>query len=165
MFGNVLAPSAGWPTSRASVQIAEAINAQAIDAPTRCASWARRSNGRAPSGAPTCSATGKIFRGSTTTAACWPFVGGFWVLLLARLGWERQAWEALEQLAAANQVDDWAFNEWFHGQTGEPQGMPGQSWNAALYVLAYRTLVSKKQPFRLDRLPSGPVSPIGLIQP
>lgn len=37
-------------------------------------------------------------------------------------------------------MNGWEFNEWFQGQTGEPMGMPRQSWNAALYILAYRTL-------------------------
>ncbi len=70
----------------------------------------------------------------------WPFVGGFWVMLLARLGKVAQAWDELERLALVNQVNSWEFNEWFQGQTGEPMGMTRQSWNAALYILAYRTL-------------------------
>jgi glycogen debranching enzyme len=70
----------------------------------------------------------------------WPFVGGAWVMLLARLGLEREAWEELERLAAVNRVNCWEFNEWFHGRSGEPMGMPGQSWNAALFILAYRAL-------------------------
>jgi hypothetical protein len=70
----------------------------------------------------------------------WPFVGGFWVMLLARLGMDKEAWSELESLARANRVNNWEFNEWFHGKTGEPMGMPGQSWNAALFILAYRTL-------------------------
>ncbi len=70
----------------------------------------------------------------------WPFVGGFWVMLLARLGREAEAWAELEKLALANRLNDWEFNEWLHGRTGEPMGMPGQSWNAALFVLAFRTL-------------------------
>ena len=51
-----------------------------------------------------------------------------------------QAWDELERLALVNQVHDWEFNEWFQGQSGEPMGMTRQSWNAALYILAYRTL-------------------------
>ena len=43
-------------------------------------------------------------------------------------------------MARANQVNDWEFNEWFQGQTGRPLGMPGQSWNAAMYLLAFRAL-------------------------
>ncbi len=70
----------------------------------------------------------------------WPFVGAFWVLLLARLGRKKEAWSELERLAEACAVGDWEFNEWFHGATGEPMGMPGQSWNAALFLLAHREL-------------------------
>ncbi len=73
----------------------------------------------------------------------WPFVGAFWVMLLARLGKEKQAWLELENLAMVNRINDWEFNEWFHGKTGEPMGMTGQSWNAALFILAYRTLIDR----------------------
>ena len=70
----------------------------------------------------------------------WPFVGGFWVLALARLGRSDLAWRALEQLAAVNALDGWRFTEWFHGKTLQPGGMAGQSWNAATLLLALRTL-------------------------
>jgi glycogen debranching enzyme len=73
----------------------------------------------------------------------WPFIGGFWVLLLARLGKTRDAWQELERLAAASRAGDWQFNEWFHGETGAPMGMAGQSWNAALFVLAYHALCDR----------------------
>ncbi|TXF11981.1 amylo-alpha-1,6-glucosidase [Pelomicrobium methylotrophicum] len=71
---------------------------------------------------------------------CWPFVGGFWVMTLAALGEKAKAQAALAQLAQANAVGGWAFNEWFHGQTGEPMGMTGQSWNAAAFLLAQASL-------------------------
>jgi hypothetical protein len=77
----------------------------------------------------------------------WPFVGGFWVMLLARLGKEKQAWAELENLALVNRVNDWEFNEWFQGQTGEPMGMARQSWNAALFIMAYRSLADKTRFF------------------
>jgi glycogen debranching enzyme len=73
----------------------------------------------------------------------WPFAGGFWILALDRLGKTEQAWEELEVLALANQVNDWEFNEWFHGTSGAPMGMAGQSWNAAMFLLAYRTLTDR----------------------
>ncbi len=76
----------------------------------------------------------------------WPFLGGFWVLALHRLGKEEQAWEELAALAAANQVNDWEFNEWFQGETGSPMGMTGQSWNAAMFLLACRTLSGATPP-------------------
>jgi hypothetical protein len=70
----------------------------------------------------------------------WPFLGGFWVLALASLGRSLEAAGALSRVARMNSVNGWAFHEWFHGRTGEPSGMPGQSWNAASYILAERSL-------------------------
>lgn len=71
----------------------------------------------------------------------WPFVGGFWVMALARLGKEALAWSELAQLAHVNALDDWRFTEWFHGRTLLPMGMAGQSWNAAAFLLARRALL------------------------
>lgn len=71
---------------------------------------------------------------------CWPFVGGFWVMALAAQGRQEQARQALQQLAAANRRNRWQFNEWFHGKSGAPRGMPGQSWNAAMFLLAHNAL-------------------------
>src|SRR5690606_32860032 len=70
----------------------------------------------------------------------WPFVGGFWVVVLSMTGERQRAERALEALAAANRLNDWQFNEWLHGKTGDPSGMAGQSWNAATYILAYHAL-------------------------
>lgn len=70
----------------------------------------------------------------------WPFVGAFCAILLAKLGKTQEAWSCLQRVALANRINDWEFNEWLHGRTGDPLGMPGQSWNAAVYVLAYHHL-------------------------
>lgn len=70
----------------------------------------------------------------------WPFVGGFWIMALKKTGLTKLAETELERLAEANKVNNWEFNEWFHGQTGKPMGMPGQSWNAGTYLLAYHYL-------------------------
>lgn len=67
----------------------------------------------------------------------WPFVGGFWVLALAARGQRSAARAALQRLAEVNQVGEWGFHEWFHGVSGEPRGMRGQSWNAAMFLLAH----------------------------
>ncbi|SNB47350.1 glycoside hydrolase 100 family protein [Geobacter sp. DSM 9736] len=75
----------------------------------------------------------------------WPFAGGFLVLLLDRLGMSRAAWHCLEGLARASSLNGWEFNEWLHGRTGEALGMPGQSWNAALYILAYQALCNSRR--------------------
>ena len=68
---------------------------------------------------------------------CWPLIGGFWVMALARFGSRRAAYQTLVRLAQANAQNNWQFNEWFHGRTGAPRGMPRQSWSAAAYLLAY----------------------------
>ncbi|WP_399696482.1 amylo-alpha-1,6-glucosidase [Xenophilus sp.] len=70
----------------------------------------------------------------------WPFVGGFWVMALARLGLAERAGSALARLAEANAQEGWRFTEWFHGRTLAPMGMAGQSWNAATFLLARRAL-------------------------
>ena len=70
----------------------------------------------------------------------WPFVGGFWVIALATAGKHRLAASELVKLARANALNDWQFNEWLHGQTGKPEGMPGQTWNAATFLLARHAL-------------------------
>jgi glycogen debranching enzyme len=73
----------------------------------------------------------------------WPFVGGFWVMALARLGMQEQAWAELDRLAQVNELDNWRFTEWFHGKTLAPMGMAGQSWNAATFLLACRAMQGK----------------------
>ena len=70
----------------------------------------------------------------------WPFVGGFWVMALARLGLHDAAEAELARLAVVNALDDWRFTEWFHGRTLAAMGMAGQSWNAATFLLARRAL-------------------------
>lgn len=73
----------------------------------------------------------------------WPFVGGFWVLALAAAGRRAPAARELAGLARANAVNDWQFNEWFHGTAGRPEGMPGQTWNAAMFLLARHGLANR----------------------
>jgi len=70
-------------------------------------------------------------------AGIWPYVGGFWVIMLHKIGQKKIAKFELEKLALANKINNWQFNEWLNGQSGQPQGMPGQSWNAATFILAY----------------------------
>jgi hypothetical protein len=74
----------------------------------------------------------------------WPMVGGFWVMALACAGMQARARAELERLAQANAVNDWQFNEWFHGVSGEPRGMPRQSWNAATFLLARRAVAGER---------------------
>lgn len=70
----------------------------------------------------------------------WPYIGGFWIMALAKAGNENFVQEELLKLAQANKINNWEFNEWFHGKTGKPMGMKGQTWNAGIFVLAYNCL-------------------------
>ena len=77
----------------------------------------------------------------------WPMVGGFWVAALVAGGRQQQAREELQKLARACAVKNWAFTEWLHGKTLAPRGMPGQSWNAAAYLMAERAVRDGAVPF------------------
>lgn len=70
----------------------------------------------------------------------WPYVGGFWVIALNKIGKKDVARKELVKLAFANKKNDWEFNEWFHARSGKPMGMPGQSWNASMFLLAFHNL-------------------------
>jgi glycogen debranching enzyme len=77
----------------------------------------------------------------------WPMVGGFWVAALVSSGRKRQAAAELVKLAHACAVKNWSFTEWLHGRTLMPRGMPGQSWNAAAYLMAERAVIDGLDPF------------------
>jgi glycogen debranching enzyme len=77
----------------------------------------------------------------------WPMVGGFWVMALVDAGRMDEARDGLLRLARACELGHWQFNEWLHGQTGRPSGMPGQSWNAAAFLLARQALTSGRSFF------------------
>ena len=49
----------------------------------------------------------------------------------------------LVKLARANQLGGWQFNEWLHGLSFEPSGMPHQSWNAASFLMARHSLANR----------------------
>ena len=64
----------------------------------------------------------------------WPFIGGFYVAALVSAGRQEAAGAALDRLALLNRKG--GFNEWYHGQTGEPMGVRGQAWSAGMYLYA-----------------------------
>jgi glycogen debranching enzyme len=66
----------------------------------------------------------------------WPMVGGFWIAALAAAGRTDLAANEIVKLARVCARRDWSFTEWFHGKTLAPRGMPGQSWNAAAFLIA-----------------------------
>ena len=70
----------------------------------------------------------------------WPFIGGFWILALVKAGQNDLARKELRRLAEINKRNNWEFNEWFNSKSYKALGMKGQSWNAAMYILAYHVV-------------------------
>jgi glycogen debranching enzyme len=77
----------------------------------------------------------------------WPMVGGFWICALAAAGRFEQARADLARMARACALRDWTFTEWLHGKTLAPRGMPGQSWNAAAFLMAEDAVKGGPSPF------------------
>jgi hypothetical protein len=81
----------------------------------------------------------------------WPMVGGFWIAALVAAGRREQAAAELVKLARACAVRGWKFTEWLHGRTLAPRGMPGQSWNAAAFLMAEHMVASGNDLFAWPR--------------
>jgi len=87
-----------------------------------------------------------------SNAGIWPFIGGFYVAALVKVGDMKKAQTELELLAQANlqtmHIRDlkgqYEFNEWLHGRTGKPGGEPYQGWSAGMYIYAYECVRQKK---------------------
>ena len=78
----------------------------------------------------------------------WPMVGGFWVAALAEVD-ATEARTELLKLARACALRNWAFTEWLHGRTLAPRGMPGQSWNAAVFLIAQNAVLRRANPLSI----------------
>ena len=65
------------------------------------------------------------------------------------MGWQQEAEEMLHALAAANRLgvrEEWEFNEWLHGETGQPMGYAYQGWSAGMYLYAYHAIATGETP-------------------
>lgn len=79
----------------------------------------------------------------------WPWVGGLYVAALVKAGRLDQARDVLHRLALTNKMgkeDEWEFNEWFHGISGEPKGAKNQAWSAGMYIYAYICVKEGREP-------------------
>ena len=136
VFGNILACLAGLPRRAKQQRIVDALIARRANHPLPVRSVLAPIRRTSCLWRPYMARHGQNLPHQYHNGGIWPFVAGFWVLLLLKLGKKKQAARELERYAAACSVDDWAFNEWFHGKTGRPRGMEGQSWNAAMFIAA-----------------------------
>lgn len=141
VFGNILALLAGLPWNRAVAgRVVAALRALEVDRPYPVRAVGHPIETDNPLWRRYMERHRQNFPYQYHNGGIWPFIGGFWVILLARQGMDAEAGEALTRLAQLNRSNDWEFNEWFHGSSGAALGMPRQSWNAAMFVLAYQTL-------------------------
>jgi hypothetical protein len=79
----------------------------------------------------------------------WPFIGGFHVAALVKMRWLQDASNLLNDLAHACRLgvrEEWEFNEWLHGKTGNPMGYPYQAWSAGMYIYAYEAVRTGRLP-------------------
>lgn len=65
----------------------------------------------------------------------WPFLGAFHIAALVKAGRTEAAATALLRLAQLNGLGQ--FNEWHHGETGQPMGVEDQAWSAGTYLFAW----------------------------
>ena len=130
-LGNLLAILAGIADARQAGIILDLISRHRLDA------WPLRS--MAPPVRPG-DRDWRDYYASLNTPSCyhnggvWPFIGGFYVAALTKTGRHDAAAKALRDLAELNQRGQ--FNEWHHGETGEPMGVQDQAWSAGMYLFA-----------------------------
>ncbi len=140
VFGNLLAVLFGLAYTGKANRILDALSSAGIDDPHPVRAVCRPIPSGGPGWREYMGRHGQNGEHRYHNGGAWPFLGGFWVMALSAMGRYREAGDALASLARMNSAGGWAFHEWFHGRTGEPSGMKGQSWNAAMYILAERSL-------------------------
>ena len=146
VFGNVLAVLLGLADARASRRTLDALTRSRVHDPYPVRAVTRPIRRASALWRPYMARHRQNLVWQYHNGGIWPMVGGFWVLALAAKGRKQQAGEELVKLARACAVKDWAFSEWLHGRTLAPRGMPGQSWNAAAYLMAERAVAEGTDP-------------------
>ena len=150
VFGNVLAVLCGLTDEGATHRILHALESARVSEPypvrvvidpIREASFLWR---------PYMSRHQQNFEWQYHNGGIWPFVGGFFVAAQAAAGRYDAAKQELLKLARVASLNDWAFNEWQHGETLAPEGMQGQSWNAAAFLIAYAAVMEARDVFAAE---------------
>ena len=147
VFGNVLAVLLGLADARASRRTLDALTRSRVHDPYPVRAVTRPIRRASALWRPYMARHRQNLVWQYHNGGIWPMVGGFWVIALVASGRKRQAQDELLKLARACAVKDWAFTEWLHGKTLAPRGMPGQSWNAAAYLMAERAVAEGVDPF------------------
>ena len=155
-FGNLAAIVAGLATPEIAKSILDFIEREKIDKPYPCKAIyppIKRGSEDWHDYFDDCEARKPY---SYLNGGVWPFLGGFYVVALVKVGEYAKAEKALEKLAEANKLAkpdlkdlgveaQWGFHEWLDGKTGKISGgsSPYQAWTAGAYVWAYECLKQK----------------------
>jgi glycosyl hydrolase family 100 (putative invertase) len=136
VFGNVLAVLMGLAEGRARGRTLDALGKARVSDPYPVRAVTRPIKQSSVLWRPYMARHRQNYAWQYHNGGIWPMVGGFWVTALVAAGRAAQAKHELVKLARACAVQNWAFAEWLHGKTLSPRGMPGQSWNAAAFLMA-----------------------------
>lgn len=147
VFGNVLAILCGLTDGRASKRTLEALERARVHEPYPVRAVVRPIKRDSALWRPYMARHRQNLPWQYHNGGVWPMIGGFWASALVACGRVRQAREELTKLARVCALKDWAFSEWLHGKTLRCRGMPGQSWNAAAFLMAEHAVASGSSPF------------------
>jgi hypothetical protein len=147
VFGNILAVLLGLADARASGRTLDALIRARVNVPYPVRAVTRPIKQSSSLWRPYMARHRQNFVWQYHNGGIWPMVGGFWIAALAAAGRNDQAKAELVKLARVCALRRWAFTEWFHGKTLAPRGMPGQSWNAAAFLIAEHAIATRGAPF------------------
>ena len=147
VFGNSLAVLVGLCDERATRRTLDALTAARADDPYPVRAVTRPIKENSSLWRPYMARHGQNHVWQYHNGGIWPMVGGFWIAALMQAQRHQEAGAALVRLAQACAIRKWTFTEWLHGKTLAPRGMPGQSWNAAAFLLAQHLVEGGKSPF------------------
>jgi glycogen debranching enzyme len=149
VFGNVLTVLAGLADTQATGRTLDALTKAHVSDPYPVRAVTRPIKRNSSLWRPYMARHRQNFVWQYHNGGIWPMVGGFWIAALVAAGRVEQAHAELVKLARVCGLRNWAFTEWLHGKSLAPNGMPGQSWNAAAFLIAEHA-VSTQAPLFVD---------------
>jgi len=149
VFGNVLAVLLGLADSRARERTLGSLTEQAVSNPYPVRVVTHPLTKRSLLWRPYMERHRQNYAWQYHNGGIWPMVGGFWIAALVECGRHSEACAELLKLARACALRKWAFAEWLHGRTFAPRGMPGQSWNAAGFLIAQSAVLRRANPLSI----------------
>ncbi len=146
VFGNSLALLLGLADEEAARRTIDALAESGVNTPYPSRAVVRPISQRDMLWRPYMARHGQNLAWQYHNGGIWPMVGGFWVAALSSCGFREAARGELVKLARACALRNWSFTEWLHGRTLAPRGMPGQSWNAAVFLMAQHAILHRVNP-------------------